>query len=204
MGLLHKSDWKAQWIEPDMPTAVPEPKPGPGIPRLEISERFHPSPLLRKPFSVRGCVKRARIYATAHGVYRLELNGRRVGDLEFAPDSTSYHDFYLMVQTYDVTDHIVEGDNAIGVITGDGWYIGRVGIPGDSCDYGDMPALLLQLEIEYEDGRMQTVVSDGELKSSSVTGRNRFEAAYGIEIRYATKHGVRYSRDRPVAEYNEK
>ena len=50
----------------------------------------------------------------------MEINGRRVGDQVLAPDWTSY-DKRLQYQTYDVTDLVKRGPNAVGVTLGDGW-----------------------------------------------------------------------------------
>lgn len=173
MGLLAASDWQAQWIEPQQEPAEPEPP----ISMFEnlgmISPgdtgniaRLKPCQYLRKEFDAAGTVARARIYATAHGVYRLYLNGARVGDLELAPEVTAYDD-YLQYQTYDVTELLRTGANALGAVIGDGWWCGRIGLPGASCQYGDRLALLLQLEIDYEDGSRKVIASDGSFKSST-------------------------------------
>ena len=73
--------------------------------------------LLRREFVLDRPVVRARLYATAHGVYEAELNGAAVGDQVLAPGWTSY-DHRLRYQTYDVTDLLREGANAIGVHAG--------------------------------------------------------------------------------------
>lgn len=169
MGLLGPEDWSAKWIEPEQTTVAEEPPLDfydrtKKLPPTDYG-RLLPCPLLRRRFEAKGAVRRARIYATAHGIYELELNGRRVGDQELAPEMTSY-DRYLQVQTYDVTELVEEGANALGATLADGWYAGRVGLMGDNCQYGNRLALLLQLEIEYEDGSRQTVVSDDGFRSS--------------------------------------
>lgn len=145
MGLLHEADWCAQWVEPPQERAS--------------EQRLLPSPLLRREFEIKEPVKRARIYATAHGVYALELNGKKIGNQELAPEFTSY-DFCLQYQTYDVTDLLRVGSNALGVVLGDGWYVGRIGLTGDCCCYGDTLALLLQMEIETSNGTRMIVGSD--------------------------------------------
>lgn len=173
MGLLCPNDWTAYWIEPEQEPAKLEPPTnmfqnlGTISPQEEADySRLNPAQYLRKGFSSQKNVTKARIYATAHGVYRLSLNGVRVGDLELAPEITAY-DSYLQYQTYDVTKIIAQGANVLGAVIGDGWYRGRIGLPGDSCQYGDKLALLLQLEIEYEDGSRETIISDTNFKSST-------------------------------------
>jgi alpha-L-rhamnosidase len=164
-GLLKISDWKAQWIEPaqcpvfnngygrdpDHSTpAIPEP--------IQESE-LNPCPIVRKQFALDKVVKKARIYATAHGVYQLSLNGQRVGDLEMMPEATPYKNM-LQVQTYDVTEQLVEGDNVVGAVLSDGWWAGRVSFHSNNCVYGDRLALLLQINIEYADGTKTVICSD--------------------------------------------
>lgn len=158
MGLLQKKDWKAKWIEVNQSRKNPA--------AANLIEELVPCPLLRKTFTAKREIKRARIYATAHGIYTLEINGTNASNIEFAPDMTSYHK-YLQYQTYDVTGLIVPGVNAIGAVLADGWYAGRDGRAGESCQYGDKLALLLQLEIEYENGDSEIVISDVSFKSSS-------------------------------------
>jgi len=170
MGLLEPGDWRAEWIEPEQQPVTLE-QPMNFYDRAKglvptVYENLHPCQMVRKRFSAGAGIKQARIYATAHGVYELELNGVRVGDLELAPEFTAY-DRYLQYHTYDVTDMLDEGDNVIGATLADGWYAGRVGLMGDNCQYGNKLALLMQMEIEYGDGSVQTVVTDRSFKSST-------------------------------------
>jgi alpha-L-rhamnosidase len=110
----------------------------------------------RKEFNARQ-VKRARLYATALGVYELWLNGKRVGQDYLAPGFTDYRK-RLQVQTYDVTDLLVEGDNALGAILADGWFNGKYFVFGRGDFYGSGPnRLLAELELELEDGTRQVI-----------------------------------------------
>lgn len=173
MGLLTPEDWHAQWIEPQQEPAQPEPPismfenlAAISPPAMSDTSRLKPCQVVRKEFDCQGAVARARLYATAHGVYRLYINGERAGDLELAPEVTAY-DGYLQYQIYDVTELLRTGANALGAVIGDGWWCGRIGLPGASCQYGDRLALLLQLEIDYQDGSRQVVVSDASFCSST-------------------------------------
>ena len=98
MGLLKPGDWTARWIQ----AAGDEP-----------AKASQPAPMLRGIFAVKGAVKSARAYVTSLGLYELEINGKRVGDRLFTPGWTSYH-HRLQYQTYDVTSHLLAGENAIG------------------------------------------------------------------------------------------
>ena len=107
-------------------------------------------PVLRTEFDVDKEVESARIYAAARGLYELQLNGEPVGDQQLAPGWTDYNT-RIQYQTYDVTDQLGDGDNAIGAEIADGWYAGRVAMFGDSI-YGSDTSLIAQLRIRYTDG----------------------------------------------------
>jgi len=115
-------------------------------------------PVFRKEFSVDKEVERARLYASALGVYEFRLNGDKVGDLELAPGWTDY-DTRVEFQSYDVTDQLEQGDNAIGALLGSGWYSGNLGWFGPN-QYGTDPRLLGQLVIDYADGTTETIGTD--------------------------------------------
>ncbi|MFJ4205724.1 family 78 glycoside hydrolase catalytic domain [Streptomyces sviceus] len=125
-----------------------------------------PQPLLRKHFNTAAGkrVASARVYASALGIYQLELNGRRVGDQVLAPGWTDYQK-RIQSQTYDVTGLLDDGDNAIGASLADGWWAGKVGI-GWSRQYGDTPALVAKIRIAYTDGSVQWIGTDGSWKAS--------------------------------------
>lgn len=114
---------------------------------------------LRKEFCVSKKVKEAYICSTALGLYHLFLNGKKVGEDQMAPGWTSYH-HQLYYQTYDVTDLLAEGENAVGVHLGAGWYKGMMGFIHERNNYGEQTAFLMQLTLRYEDGSIQTVVTD--------------------------------------------
>jgi alpha-L-rhamnosidase len=122
--------------------------------------------MLRTGFTVDGAVRSARAYITCLGLYEAELNGKRVGDQVLTPGWTSYHE-RLQYQTYDVGALLVEGENAVGVTLGDGWYRGNLGFSGNRNVYGDFLALLLQIEIVYQDGRTQIVCSNANWRAST-------------------------------------
>jgi len=163
MGLLKPSDWKVLWIET---TADEDPK---------VSQ---PSPMLRGSFTVKGKVRSARAYVTSLGLYELEINGRRVGDQLLTPGWTSYAK-RLQYQTYDVTAHLRPGANVVGATLGDGWYRGNLAFRSQRNIYGQRLALLCQIRLEYEGGRVETVGTDGTWKSA--TGPIRMSDIYNGE-----------------------
>lgn len=119
------------------------------------------APLLRKEFEIARKVKRARAYISGLGWYELFINGEKIGDHVLDPATTDYHRRILYV-TYDVTDRLRGGPNAIGVMLGNGWY----SEPG-RLKYGDSPRLLMQMEIEFTDGTTAGIRTDKTWKSSS-------------------------------------
>lgn len=118
-----------------------------------------PVPMVfRKRFSLTGTVRSARIYATALGVYELELNGEKVGDEYFAPGFTTYAS-NLQYQTYDVTDALAK-DNEVLVTVAGGWAVGAFSYTRRNRVTADRQALLLELLLEYEDGSTEVIGTD--------------------------------------------
>ena len=123
-------------------------------------------PLVRHGFETSGTIVSARLYASAHGLYEVELNGRRVGTDALSPGWTVYGT-RLRYYTYDVTGFLVDGGNAIGSWLGDGWYRGRLGWRGGFRNlFGSDLSLIAQLEIAYADGTVQTVATDGSWRAA--------------------------------------
>ena len=153
MGLLEPGDWKTKWITPNL---------------VEDETKSNPSPLLRSEFSVNKTIERARLYATAMGLYEMSLNGKRVGDEYFTPGWTSY-DFRYQYQTYDVTNLLKNGANCLAAMLGDGWFRGRLAWDpkNNRNHYGKRVALLALLVITYKDGQQQIVGSDEQWKSAT-------------------------------------
>lgn len=151
MGLLTEDDWQADWIEPGFE---------------QDSTSSQPSPFFRNEFEVDGNVFSARAYVTSHGIYEMELNGKKVGNQVFTPGWTSYHN-RLQYQTYDITDLLNEGENAVGVMLGDGWYRGYLGWGDARNHYGKTLGVLAQIEVTYEDGSTDIISTDQNWRSST-------------------------------------
>jgi alpha-L-rhamnosidase len=111
--------------------------------------------MFRTSFKVKSPIRQARVYATAHGVYELFLNGSRAGDAELSPGFTSYH-HTLHVQAFDVTGLLAPGENVVGAALSDGWFRGETGYHRRADAFGDRLALLVQLAVELVGG--ETVV----------------------------------------------
>ena len=147
MGILETETWKANWIT----------KKG------DVQgEKSLPAQYYRKEFTSTKKIKRARVYVSSLGLYQLFLNGQKVSKDLFTPGYTSFHK-RLQYQTYDVTG-ILEQNNTIGAIVGDGWYRGFLGWNGQRSYYGDQLALLIQLKIDYTDGTSVTITTENDWK----------------------------------------
>ncbi len=169
LGLLSAADWSARWIEPS------EPEPGPPGHRAAM--------LLRRAFTLRGPVSRARAYVTAHGLYELFVNGRRIGDAELTPGYTAYAT-RLQVQTYDVTAELRPGANVVGAIVSDGWFRGQVGLIRAHDQWGSTLGLLAQLEIEGADGTAARITTDERWRSRrSFIGQADLIAGQSADLR---------------------
>ncbi len=149
MGLLQPDLWTASWM---------------GMDDITTEKKSHPSQYYRKEFATRKGIESARVYVTSLGLYELHLNGQKVGNDLFTPGYTSYHK-RLQYQTYDVTN-LLQAQNTLGAIVGDGWYRGNIGWKGDYAYYGNQLALLVQLHVKYDDGTSETIVSNRDWKAS--------------------------------------
>ena len=107
----------------------------------------------------------ARLYVTALGSYRVFLNGSRVGEDVLTPDFTDYRK-RLLYQAYDVTSLLVNGNNVISALLGDGWY--GSGLTWVGMHFFPPPdRFVAQLELDYADGTHDTVVTDQSWKASA-------------------------------------
>lgn len=129
VALLDRSEWQARLISGE--PQGPEPK-----------RPFR----LRKAFTWTGSGP-ARLYATSHGMYEVEINGKPVVDQVLAPGWQSYH-HRLHYQTYDITGLLQHGTNVIGAHVAEGWYATRLGRPGVPNQWGGRPAFLAQVEAD--------------------------------------------------------
>ena len=152
-GLLSPSDW------------VAAPVGGAWAEDPDTDDRR--AALVRRAFTARGPVVAARLYASAHGLYEAELNGRRVGDDTLSPGWTVYRE-RLRYYTYDVTDLVTEGENVLGAWLGDGWYRGRLGWNGGYRNlFGDDLSFIGQLELTYANGTRETIATDASWSAAT-------------------------------------
>ncbi len=159
MGLLAESDWKAKWIA--APTNVQ-------------------SILLRREFTVKRGLRRAVVRVCGLGQYEFSANGKKVGDALLAPGWSQYNKTCLY-DTLDLTSLLHRGQNAVGIILGNGMYH----IAADKPRYVKFTQsfgplrVIAQIQLDYEDGTSEVIGTD----ASWQTGRSpvAFNNVYGGE-----------------------
>jgi alpha-L-rhamnosidase len=136
--------WKALWISPS------------------IKDDTHP--ILRKSLHTKNEIASARAYVTGLGIYEFYINGEKVGNEYLSPGFHSY-DFHVQYQTYDITKYLQQGDNAIGVMMGAGWFKGRIGFDGGFSNlYGDDYYFIGEIHVSYTDGSSEIFCTDDSWK----------------------------------------
>ena len=149
-AMLDSADWEAKWITD------------------EHDKEYKPAPMLRKSFTAGKKIKQARAYISAAGYYELFVNGDRVGDRMLDPGYTHF-DKRMLYSTYDVTAHMREGENLIAAVLGNGWFnIQALAVwHFDKARWRSRPQMICQLRMEYEDGSIETILSDATWKTST-------------------------------------
>jgi alpha-L-rhamnosidase len=182
-GLFKEKDWtNAKWIGyEELPDSM---RVAPGIHFPLVSELGNKCtkrtvvPLFRKQFSINKKVKRALLFITGLGQYEVSMNGTKVDSTFLAP-GWSYFDKTVLYNTYNVTEQLLNEENTIGVIVGNGFYnINRERYFKIVTAFG-MPKMICCLKIMYDDGSVKNIVSDNTWKTSPspVT----FSSIYGGE-----------------------
>lgn len=141
------------------------PRPPAGTVTNAAAHPYAPVLYLRGEFSVKPNLKRATMQATAMGIYEVEINGQRVGSDYFSPGWTDYSR-RIPVQTYDVTERLKSGENAMGIALADGWFAGVFGHMGKKYSYNSYPRARASLKMEYADGSVETFGTSGKWKAS--------------------------------------
>lgn len=119
-------------------------------------------PILRRTFTLDGAAEDARLYITGLGLYEAYLNGQPVTDEVLTPFYNDYN-FWVQVQTYDVTGLLRAGENVLDVYLGNGWYKGFGPNESDGSRtelYGDRMQMLAELRAVLPDGKSFCLASD--------------------------------------------
>jgi alpha-L-rhamnosidase len=150
MGLLGASDWTgARWI---------------------MGAASQSAPLLRTGLTLSKPIAQARLYISAGGYYLASINGQRVGNVVLDPGFTAYHK-RILYSTYDVTDRLHQGANALGVMLGRGFYsidTSRQILWWDHAPWlSRAPILFAKLDVTYSDQTHAIVVSGTDWNTHS-------------------------------------
>ncbi|MBE6413800.1 MAG: rhamnosidase [Verrucomicrobiaceae bacterium] len=173
-GLKSNSDWKGKWLTtPVNPQGLYTYKfrqwkevNGERIPYFTGAKKLGVAPIyMRKKFESASKPVSARLYVASKGIFKVMLNGKKVGNDLWGTGWTEYAK-RIQTNTYDVTSQIANGDNVISAIVADGWYAGRIFFRDASNKNYRKPEFLLQLEIKYADGSTKTVYTDKSWKVS--------------------------------------
>ncbi|MCU7551903.1 glycoside hydrolase family 78 protein [Chitinophagaceae bacterium LB-8] len=176
VGLLKESDWSAKWIGMDSAFAWDS------VSKFaRLSARY-----FRKEFNAPAQIKKATLYIAGLGLYELYINGQRVGNHVLAPAPTEYSKT-VKYNTFDVTALVKVGGNAFGTVLGNGrFFTMRQNYKPQKWHTFGFPKMLLQLEVEYADGRKMQIKSDESWKMTA-DGPIRTNNEYDGEEYDATK-----------------
>lgn len=149
-GMMNIKNWQGAWISD-----------GKGV-------DYQPAPYFRKKFTAGKTIRSARAYIAVGGLYELYINGEKIGNHRLDPLYTRFDRRNLYV-TYDVTDQLRSGENAIGVLLGNGWYNhqSKAVWDFDRAPWRNRPAFCLDLRITYTDGSVETIPTGLSWKTSS-------------------------------------
>jgi hypothetical protein len=142
MGLLNATDWQGSWLVP-------------------ASAAQTPLPIFRRQFTVIPGLQRALIFICGLGQYELSANGAKVGNAVLAPGWSMYPKTCLY-DSLDITSYLTNGDNALGVMLGNGMY----NVPS-TANYSKFtgsfgpPKLIAQIYLFYTNGTSQIIGADG-------------------------------------------
>lgn len=143
-------------------------------------KKVSPIPMVfRKKIGLSKKIRTAKIYATAMGIYEINLNGKKVGEEYFAPGFTSYKT-RLQYQIYDVSAALKEENELLVTVAG-GWAVGSFVFTRKNRISADRQAVLLELRVIYEDGSAEVIGTDENWEVSE-DGNYRAADIYDGEV----------------------
>ena len=121
-----------------------------------------PALYVRKELVLSDAVKKAVLKLSALGIVKGFCNGTELGEDLLTPGWVNYHK-RIPCYTFDITDKLQAGTNALAFTLGHGWAIGTIAWFGTK-NYGNQPLMWCEVEVEYEDGRTEIIGSDDTFK----------------------------------------
>ncbi len=170
-GMMGMHNWKGSWISD----------------RSDID--FKPAAQFRKGFKVSKKIRSARAYVAVAGLFELFINGQRIGNHRMDPTYTRFDRRTLYV-THDVTSQVQNGENAVGVVLGNGWYNHQSTAVWDfhKAPWRARPAVCMDLRLVYDDGSVETISTGKDWKTAP--GHIIFNSIYTAE-----HHDLRLKQD---------
>ena len=162
-AMMHPQDWEAQWITDSH------------------DKSFAPAPMFRKSLLVEKDILDARLYISAAAYYKLFINDKVPNSEKLDPGYTHY-DKRNLYTTIDVTNSLVKGTNAIGVVLGNGFYNEDAAVATwdfEKALWRDRARMIMELHIRFTDGTKEIVLSDDTWKTA--TGPYRYNNIYSGE-----------------------
>lgn len=135
--IFSEDEWRADWIRPN---------------KIELTgdKRYRRPYIAEKKFQAKGMVKKARIYVSCLGLYEVKINDTKISHDYFRPGFTDYN-YRVQFQSYDITKLIKE-NNKISITVAEGWYSGYLFTEGRKDFFGNVNAVIAQIELTYDDG----------------------------------------------------
>ena len=148
-GLVDQKNWKGHWITDT----------------YDID--LKPAPYYRNELNIIKKIESARAYIAVAGLYELSINGSRIGDHRLDPNYTRFDRRNLYV-TYDITENLKQGKNAIGVLLGNGWYNHQSTAVWyfDKAPWRARPKFCMDIRITYSDGTVETAATGQDWQTS--------------------------------------
>ena len=148
-GMMKTGNWKGSWIS--------------DLNWIDTRQ----APYFRKEIVINKRINSARAYIAVGGLYELQINGRKIGDHRLDPMYTRF-DRRNMYVTYDITNSLMNGTNAIGVLLGNGWYNHQSTAVWyfENAPWRNRPVFCMDIHITYEDGSREIFTTDNSWKSA--------------------------------------
>ena len=143
VGLLDARDWVGAWMSAGLSGS---------------RTRGVQAAAMRRAIDINGEIDSARLYVAALGDYVAYVNGEPLGSSGSFPVWSDFsHECYY--QTWDLTDRLVPGANALGLLLADGYFCGEIPRLGRGV-YGDRAAVRCMLHVTLRSGQALLIPSD--------------------------------------------
>ncbi len=145
-------------------------------------EEMEACPIFIRRFQAAGNIQKARLYASACGIYKVQVNGEKAGKGLLTPGWTEYHN-RICYQAYDVTENLKRvaksgepQSHTVEMTVAKGWYAGIYNFFCTPHIYGEKTGAFLELHVWYEDGTKEIIATDEEW--TYTTGEIRYAEIY--------------------------